>query len=323
MSPTFFALPRELRDMIYIFLITSSNALPDPESTHDRHAWQLNNGAWFSRALPPRTSCASMLATNRQVHEELMHAIERARQAGLLVAKLDCIVKDRCEDGLWFTWLLIPLISRKMRKERKPEEKKRLVVNLKNWGSNVPVVGRLFPSLQLRKGPESAVQESPRVSIERLQIDIRMFEIRAVASPSQRDEGSRIQWAICSALKRICQHKHEVWNIEGWPKAVTIDTLILNVVSAAPVKLVPKDSANSAMELEKDNAQLLARDLIDVWNTIWSNSHRQSQHLTVLLERIKRVKVCVDEALIGERELRLELERGQAERRRIAMRVGW
>jgi hypothetical protein len=322
MAPQFFALPRELRDMIYTSLITSSLPIPDPESTQDRHAWQLNNGAWFSRTLPPRTSCANMLATNRQIYEELMHAIERARQAGLLVARLDCIVRERHEGGPWFMWLSIPLVRREEKKEsREPEEKKRLALNLKSWGSNVPVVGRLLPSIPLLKATEMAVQESPSVSIERLQIDIRMFENRA--SVSHSNSGDSIQRAICSALRRICQHKHEVEGVEGWPKALTIDTLILNVVSATPVTSMRKDSANTATELEKDNAQVLARDLVDVWNTIWSNSDHQSRHYTILLERIKRVRICVDEALVGERELRLELERGQAERRRIAMRVGW
>jgi hypothetical protein len=227
MSPRFFALPRELRDMIYTSLITSSLALPDPESTHDRHVWQLNKEAWFSRALPPRTSCANMLAANRQVYEEMTYAIERARQAGLLVARLDCIVKDRYEGGPWFTWLSIPIVRRDEEQEiRELEEKTRLVVNLKSWGSNVPIVGRLFPSLPLGKATQMAVQESPKVSIERLQIDIRMVENRA--SPSQRDWGPWIQWAICSALKRICQHKHEVGSIQGWPEALTVDTLILS-----------------------------------------------------------------------------------------------
>jgi hypothetical protein len=322
MSPQFFALPRELRDMIYISLITSTLALPDLESTNDRHAWQLDKEVYFSRALPPRTSCANMLATNRQVYEELTHAIERARQASSLVARLDCIVKERHEGGPWFTWLSIPLVRREAEQRRsEPEEKKRFVVNLKSWGSNVPVVGRLLPSLPLLKATEVAVQEPPRVSIERLQIEIRMFENRA--SVSQGNSGGSIQWAICSALKRICQHKHEVGAVEGWPKALTIDTLILNVVSATPITSMRKDSANTATVPEKDNAQVLARDLVDVWNTIWSNSNHQSRHYTILLERIKRVRICVDEALVRERELRLELERGQAERRRIAMRVGW
>jgi hypothetical protein len=43
----------------------------------------------------------------------------------------------------------------------------------------------------------------------------------------------------------------------------------------------------------------------------------------MLLERILKVRICMDGVLVRERELRLELERGQAERRRIAMRVGW
>lgn len=309
MATQFFALPRELRDLIYSSLITSTLLVPAPESTHDRHVWQLHNGAYFSRAPPPRISCAAMLATNRQVHSELSQAFDRARRAGVLAAKLDCIVKEAYAGGPWFTWLSIPLVNRKVENVGLTS-KKSSVVNVKSWGSTVPVVGRLLQSLALRTAREEIVDQEPCVSMEKLRIDIRLFDTVA-----QRKED--VSWAICSALRRICQHGKEVGGNEGWPESLTIDTLVLNVISLP----MQKESANK-VEPERDIARLLAHDLINMWNTLWSRSHAQSRHYTILLERIKRVKFCVEGVLIRERELRLELERGRAERGRIAMRIG-
>jgi hypothetical protein len=80
------------------------------------------------------------------------------------------------------------------------------------------------------------------------------------------------------------------------------------------------DSAGKSHDA--DDARVVARELVDVWNNLWSGDGFSSRQFSKLLERIKRVQVCIDGVLVGERALRLELERGQAERRRIAQRVG-
>lgn len=69
--------------------------------------------------------------------------------------------------------------------------------------------------------------------------------------------------------------------------------------------------------------RVLTQDLVNVWNTLWSNSDARAKQYRVLLERIERVRVCVDGEAVRERGLSAELERGRKERARIDMRAGW
>jgi hypothetical protein len=318
----FFNLPRELRDMVYMAIITWERPRPtlqDIASTGDWHETRIlprnDPECYFSRRKPPST-CANVLAASRQLNEELRQSMLCARKAGTLVARMDCIVKN--ERSHSFTWLSIPLVHRTTQVPNK-------TVGCR-WVANMPVVGKLLT------GPPSQQQafDDAATSIEKLQIDIRLFEKDPSMTATLRDR--KTSWAVCAALKRVCQNKMELLPTPHWPDCVVIDTLILNVVprdGAVNECSVRKDSASAAQtdlvsqSKDADNSRAVARELVDVWNKLWSGDGYKSRHYSKLLESITRVQVRIDGVSISERELRLELERGQAERRRIAQRVGW
>jgi hypothetical protein len=126
-------------------------------------------------------------------------------------------------------------------------------------------------------------------------------------------------------LKRVCEN-----DPERFSRPTTIDTLVLNIVSSdRPTNNTPAQESSTGVAQpmsvanDLDDARVVARELINVWNKLWSIDESKGRYYRSLLERIQRVRVCVDEVLVRERELSLELERGQAEGRRIAQRVGW
>ncbi|KAH3915358.1 hypothetical protein HBI56_165360 [Parastagonospora nodorum] len=301
-------LPRELRDMIYMAVITWERQRPEIAQTSNPWNWyrtgSSSSGCHFALEPPPST-CANVLAVNRQVNLEMKQALERARRAGLVMARIDCIAKKiaRREAGYYFTWLSIPIVQRS-----RAVMKSRCVVIA--WPS-VPVVGRLLASSTRKE----SISDSP-TCIEQLQVDIRLHD-------QDLEDGAysgsstivNISWAVCAALKRICDHSKET---DSWPASLAIDTLVLNVLRPDAPKSRQDDS-----EKWKDSARAVTRELVNVWNKLWSGDEYRSRYYGGLLEKIKRVRVCVDGELVRERELRLELERGQAERRRIAQRVGW
>jgi hypothetical protein len=320
--PQFFNLPRELRDMVYMAIITWERPRPRLEHTASTWGWHETGilprndaGCHFSRVEPPST-CANVLAASRQLNAELRQSIICARKAGTLVARMDCIVKN--ERSHYFTWLSIPVVYRTV---QVPDNKAAC-----SWVPHVPIIGKLLA------GPQSQQHafDDDATSIEKLQLDIRLFGKDSSMTGTPRDQTT--SWAVCAALKRVCQHRMELLPTPDWPDCVVIDILILNVVphdGAADECRVHKDSGTAAQadpvshSQDADDARVVARELIDVWNKLWSGGGFKSRHYSKLLERIKRVQVRVDGVLVSERELRLELERGQAERRRIAQRVGW
>jgi hypothetical protein len=241
-----------------------------------------------------------------------------ARKAGMLVARIDCIVEN--ERNHFFTWLSIPLVH-----NTNPVPSSKSVCG---WAFCVPVLGRWLAGHQHRQTTEDAT-----TSIEKLQIDMRLSG--KDLGGSQTLHAVREQttsWAVCAALKTVCQHRRELSPPPNWPEHVVVDTLVLNILPREePVEESPvrKDSMNAGQADSAgkshgaDDARIVARELVDVWNKLWSGDGFSSRQFSKLLERIKQVQVCVDGVLVGERALRLELERGQAERRRIAQRVGW
>jgi hypothetical protein len=297
--PQFLDLPRELRDMIYLAIITWQDPYPEPRAACTR----LRPGddghddigcVYFSERVP--STCANVLTVNRQISHEMTQTIERARRKDMLSAKMDCIVNG--DEWHWLNWRSLPFVRTTY--THVPIEKK----VTPGWVPKVPVVGRLL-----------AAPETPRVilttSIEHLQIDVHSIHCQE----SQGDDHTthRTGWAIFAALKKILETPS--------PSELNIATLILNVILPPP-----SPSPAPAQETRppvNEYSRLLVQDLVNVWNALWANDERRAKAYRILLERIQRVRVCIDGVLVRERELRLELERGQRERRRIAMRVGW
>jgi hypothetical protein len=305
--------------MVYMAIITWERPRPTLEDIASTWGWHETGlppdaSCHFSLLKPPST-CANVLAASRQINDELRQSIRCARKARILLARMDCIVKN--ERSHWFTWLSIPVAHSTT-----------LVPNhkaVRGWVPNVPIVGRLLAAPQHQQPIDDAATR-----IERLQIDIRMFDKALNETGTTRYQAT--SWAVCAALNRVCQHGKELLPTPQWPDCVVVDTLILNVVprdGPANESPVRKDSASAAQvdsvgqSQDADNARIVARELVDVWNKLWSGDGLESRHYSKLLQRIKRVQVCVDGALVSERELRLEWERGQAEKRRIDQRLGW
>ena len=100
--PQFFDLPRELRDLIYMEVITSARTRPALQDTETELGWNRpwepksglgDHGCAFSTRKAPST-CANFLVCSRKVNAEMMSAVERARRKGLLAARMDCIAKN-------------------------------------------------------------------------------------------------------------------------------------------------------------------------------------------------------------------------------------
>ncbi|KAH7382449.1 hypothetical protein DE146DRAFT_227449 [Phaeosphaeria sp. MPI-PUGE-AT-0046c] len=308
-------LPRELRDMILMALVTWERPRPvlkdaiislDYHGSHEEQQF----GCIFSREEPSST-CANMLAVNRQLNHEMEQTIERARSDGLLVARMDCMVAGR---NHYFTWLSLPIVHNNFSESRKQA--------LPSWAPSVPKIAKLLASSPKR-------QRTTR--IEQLHIDVRLFtdDFNRIGQPPTSYEPSP-SWAICAALRKVCEHGEDVLSKSHLPPSVTIDTLVLNVIGAyggsreTPTRTVSANAgASGSSEQDMDYAGVVAHELVDVWTKLWSGLESKGRMYSKLLGKIQRVRVCIEGVIIRERELRLELDRGQEERRRIARRVGW
>ncbi|KAH7379544.1 hypothetical protein BKA66DRAFT_420394 [Pyrenochaeta sp. MPI-SDFR-AT-0127] len=319
--PQLLELPRELRDMIYLEVLIGQRPTPTISDTVSASGWNRpwepksglgDHGCAFSSKRAPST-CANFLACNKQVFGEMMQTIDSARRKGLLAARMDCIVKDEMH---YFTWLSIPLVKT----GPSPHEQKRSIVP--SWA-----VYLTTPHIALSN--RGLTQRNASTVIDQLWIDIRLLgdalsNRRVFESP--RD---RTSWAICAALKHVFEHDPDIIPTRDCQNDVTIDEVVLNVVS--PSTPVPKTTThylvapnNTMLEVEKPNMthpENVSRELVDVWNKLWSGDEFKARYYKNLLQRIKRVRVCVDGVTFRVRELRVELERGQAEARRIAMRM--
>lgn len=318
--PQFFELPRELRDMIYMAIITWEDPRPTLQHTTsvygwnrlwDHQSWDSDGPACMFSSKKAPTTCVNILAANRRINEEMKQTINRAREQRLMLARMDCMVKN--EKNHYFTWLSIPVVHNTRSATNMAKNKM-----VSGWASSVPIVRRLLAVPQRRQSIGGVT-----TSIEQLQVDIRLLEIDLATQ--RRDPSEQTGWAICAALKRVCEN-----DPERFSRPTTIDTLVLNIVSSdRPTKNTPAQESSTGVAQpmsvanDLDDARVVARELINVWNKLWSIDESKGRYYRSLLERIQRVRVCVDEVLVRERELSLELERGQAEGRRIAQRVGW
>lgn len=327
--PEFFGLPRELRDMIYTSVITWSLPQPHREDTED-HRWRhviepgsVRSGEYgcsYSTDTIPGT-CANLLACNRQINDELTQAIERAKSRGLLIAKLDCIATDESKHA--FSWLSLPIVTNKL-----SEEGGRSNV-LATWADRILHTPQRMLSLSSRSPKPSS--STFTTILEHLWVDIRIHGNRTAKWSLNQCPPERTSWAVCAALKRLFDGDALMRPINASfapgpsSSSIMIDELVLNVVSPQTPKTswLPEDYPLDVATYGVVHPRTVAKELLDMWNIIWTGDYFKGEHYHILLERIKRVKICVDGETWRVRELGMELERGQAERRRIAMRGVW
>lgn len=322
--PGFFALPRELRDIIYTSVVTWSLPQPQLGDTKD-HRWRhilgaesIRSGEYgcsYSTDTLPGT-CANLLGCNRQINHELTQAIARAKRRGLLIARLDCIAVDESKHA--FSWLSLPIVTHK----RRDHESK--TSTLATWA------GRILhtPQILLNLSNKGARSTGSTTVLESLCIDIRIHGNRTAKWSSNQCPPERTSWAICAALKRLFDGDTLMrpLNASSAPgplsNNITIDELILNVVSPRTSKSVwlPEDYPSDVATYGVVHPRTVAKELLDMWNIIWTGEDFKGSYYRVLLQRIKRVKISVDGETWRVRELGMELERGQAESRRLAMR---
>jgi hypothetical protein len=308
--PQFLDLPRELRDMIYMALITLERPRPSIEGVK----WSVevagaDGGSPYAYAMEvPPTTCANFLQCNRQIHDEMIGSIRYAKEKELTNVKLDCMV--RFDVINYFTWLRIPVVKSivTMRENRQCRRR--------SW--TCTVLGRC------RLCSPSAVDSACRTIstfVHQLWIDVRVMNDYGDFFDSGV-EISRTAWAICDALKHILDIGPD-YLTRGQPnRTTTIEELVLNVV---PPPGVPEEEFLGEGERagnEIANSRRMARDLVDMWKKIWT-AEQEGHRYQLLLERIMRVRVCVNDKTYRVRELRIELERGQAEFKRIAARLGY
>ena len=107
----FLDLPREIRDRVYLFVLTSRHCAPKSPK-EDRSLWQKSRqgrmGKMWYRKVVSNFTCAGLLACNRQMSREMIEAIERhnAMEGEGVRYHMDCIVTG---DGtLWPAWTGLP-----------------------------------------------------------------------------------------------------------------------------------------------------------------------------------------------------------------------
>ncbi|KAL6711000.1 hypothetical protein ACN47E_006875 [Coniothyrium glycines] len=342
--PQFFSLPRELRDMIYMEVITSQLPAPSLSSTAYASGWCRpwepksglgNNGCAFSSRRAPNT-CANFFACNRQINEEMAFAIERARRKGLLAARMDCIAKDEMH---WFTWLAIPLVRTTLA-SKSASSSSSSSSTYSSSSSSSSSSSRSASQSKLRPDalvpnflgkylphacPGTATSTST-TTIDQLLISIRLFASGKKGVEQARD---RTSWAICAALKHVFEHDPDIIPTRDCRNDIHVGEVILDIIPTVPTAPQPVQNTPQAPSqgAEQEDGvsveETLAKELVDVWNKLWSGDGFKARYYRGLLERIGRVKVCVEGKVYRVRELGDELERGKRERRRIEMRGGW
>ncbi|EMD88107.1 hypothetical protein COCC4DRAFT_145628 [Bipolaris maydis ATCC 48331] len=345
----FLELPRELRDMIYTEMLMSTKPLPSGQDTQTAANWHLvrqthqpstDSSRCFvsSRAMPG--TCASVLASNRQVHQEMMQIANKARQAGQLASRLDCLVLNNAH---YFTWLAVPFVrpadgsARRLEEERgqswtsKIMESWSWVVSFFNAWMESDVKGRSSSSSNTRLFSYTRSY----ANIERVWVDVRPVEstMSNGSGSAAATQGEMTSWAICAALKHMFDNGPDMMRSNR--RIDCVDEVILNVVPRARTAsgspwgdesdedaLVIGD-ASSTSSPDKAETERLRNELVDVWDKIWGATDGRDMRARLyrtLLERIKRVRICVDGVTFRTRGLAVELERGRAEMRRIQMR---
>jgi hypothetical protein len=311
----FLDLPRELRDAIYAAVIGWERRQPSLEDTQLASAWTLvreadsvrrgEYGCAYSTKPVPGT-CANFLVCNRQIHDEMTQAMARAKRRGLVAARLDCIASDESLHA--FSWRCMPLVKTV---GCAPKGRVRVVLD---WAGRL--VGRYL------KQPSCG---GCVTTIEDLWIDIRLFGSRSAKWDLNRRPPERTSWAVCAALKHVFEQDGLLSPARGFGNEVEVDELTLNVMSpeGQSQEYIAEDFPLDGMCEGIVHPYTVARELVEVWHKIWLGDEFLGVYHGMLLGRIRRVRVCVDGATWRVRELKMELERGQAERRRIAARGIW
>ena len=236
-------------------------------------------------------------------------AICLAQQKEQISARLDCIAED--ESFHYFSWLRIPLLK--------------TAWELKEARSGImPVWADWMVENILSKRYSACWLAS--TMIHQLWIDIRLFGNRSGKWARNTSPPDRTSWAICAALKRILERGPDFSNSTDSGHLTMVDELVLNVVTPPIVpigKFLDEDFPTDRVSDGTVHPRTVAKELVEVWNKIWAANDYKGSFYQVLLERIKKVRICIDEETWRIRELKAELLRGQAERRRIAARVGW
>lgn len=99
---SFFALPRELRDLIYTFLIIDTRPPPDdPDHAGKRH---LHSNIYF-QANSPRPALLQLKLCNKQVYTEVHEALGEHDFHAPRPARLDIMVKGSV---IWPTFTYLP-----------------------------------------------------------------------------------------------------------------------------------------------------------------------------------------------------------------------
>ncbi|KAF1998791.1 hypothetical protein P154DRAFT_523834 [Amniculicola lignicola CBS 123094] len=321
--PRFLNLPRELRDMVYLALITDEKNSPTLGEVQwlfrFRRVFEPQSSRWgeygcaYSLEKMPRT-CANLMACNRQVYEEMKEVVDFSKRKAMIPVKLDCIAED--ESFHFFSWLSNPIVQTNL----VLEEPCRI---MPSWAETM--IEKYLGSSNSYFNPAPNFRGSSTI-VHQLWVDVRIMGDRAEKWSRNMGPADRTSWAVCAVLKRILEKGPDFSSAKDSGSTIIIEELVLNVVSLPNTpneKYLPQDFPADGVKEGLVHPKTVAKELVDVWNRIWSADDFKGTFYQILLERIQRVRVCIDGETWRVRELRLELERGQAERRRIAARVGW
>jgi hypothetical protein len=241
----------------------------------------------------------------------LSEVIDFAKKKGLASVKLDCMVM--LTGHCYFSWLRIPFVKTTI---ERPESSSSMGM-MNDWASTL--LKRYLP-WQVREAYKPGTIGNRRTYIHQLWIDVRLSGYNL---PYMDTRGIRftMTWYVCAILDHILEGGPEFSVFARSARIDTVDELVLNVVE--PTYLSEEDPYSVfGQAAPRFHARNAANDLVNMWHKIWA-AEREGAHYQRLLEKIKRVRVSINDQTWRVRELRLELERGQAERRRIEHRLGF
>jgi hypothetical protein len=253
----------------------------------------------------------------------MMQIIGRANQKRQLAACMDCLEID---GTYYFTWLCMPFVTTKKNSlPRKGNENKDMWLSkiLSSWASLFLGTGTYHHAIG--KAEKASAYTT---SIEQLWIDIRLFTPTETGGLPPPDQTA---WEICAVLKHIFEQGPDP--VHRSRKVTFVDEVVLNLLPQGLLRDTSEASrpdGSNGMDYdlyfkpESPNV-IIGHELVNVWNKIWTANDfntvdYQARYYRMLLEKINKVRVCVDGKTFKTRELAVELERGRAEMRRIQRR---
>ena len=271
--------------MVYMALLTAEHPLPSLEGTswirRFRSVFEPQSGHTEEYGCaystdPPPSTCANLLRCNRQIYAEMSATIYRARRKGLLSVKLDCIAQD--ESFHYFTFLAVPLVETTTNANA-------VIKRMPAWADGMM---RRYSGNFYRR---------PATLIKQLWVDIRLQGDRSFKFSRNSSAPERTSWAICAALKRIFEKGPNFADPKSAGNQTTVEELVLNVVSPPNVpkeRYLAEDYPADGIQKGVVHPRTVARELVNVWQRIWSGDDFKGVFYQMLLERIKTVRVCVD-----------------------------